>query len=88
MLGRRGKLPRPRCGRSKKMSKAPTTHTGMLLEALEPFAKVELPGSGQEGECVWLYVGQENPYTIDGPDCGHLRVEDFRRARRAMRHHS
>ncbi len=48
-------------------------------EALRPFANVEIP-SGEDGECVWFFVGKPL-----GTDCGHLTLEDFRLARRALR---
>ena len=57
----------------------PGTRGGKTLaEALAPFANVEIP-SGEDGECVWFYVGKP----LDG-NCGHLNLEDFRRARRAL----
>ncbi len=52
-----------------------------LRNALAPFAEVKLPDPGYEdSDCVWLYVGKAL-----GNDHGHLKVEDFRRARREMR---
>ena len=61
-----------------------------LREALEPFGDPELlmPENLPSGKyvpeykelpCVWLYTGKPN-----GGDFGHLQVEDFRRARKAL----
>ena len=73
MTGHRKKKPRERT------FTIPARREGKtLLEALAPFANVKLP-SGKDGECVWFYVGK-----LLADDHGHLKLEDFRRARRAV----
>ena len=52
---------------------------GDTLGALRPFANVELP-KNPSGEDVWLYVGKADP----SGNPPHLKLEDFRRARRAL----
>ena len=73
-MGRQKKKPRTR-------HKPTQPATGaQLAKALLPFARVDLPEPGQEGECVWLYVGRPL-----GTDHGHLRLSDFQRARQLLR---
>ncbi len=48
--------------------------------ALRPFAEVKLP-TGDDGEDIWLYVGNADPNGTNPP---HLTLEDFRRVRQVM----
>lgn len=74
MNGRRTRKPK----RTKRIE-VPVVRSGKTLTAaLAPFADVEIP-SGKDGECVWFYVGKP----LD-TNHGHLQLEDFRRARRAL----
>jgi len=85
MMGRRKKKPHTR-------HKPTQSATGaQLAKALLPFAQVELPDPGYDGECVWLYVGRPNPHALKGlhpgdPDIhGHLKLSDFLLARQLLR---
>lgn len=84
MMGRQKKKPRTR----HKPAQPPAG--GQLARALLPFAEVELPEPGQEGECVWLSFWKPNPHALPDPTrgnsdrYGHLKVDDFRRAKQLL----
>ena len=75
MSGRRPKKPKALRPRRPDGS----SYGSKLREALRPFAEVDFPAGG-DGVCVWFYVGKPL-----GVDHGHLNLEDFRRARRALK---
>jgi len=54
---------------------------GELKRALKPFAEVELPTEEQVRPHVWLYNGV--PDQLGTP--AHLRLIDFKNARRAIK---
>ncbi len=70
-----------KASRRLKRSKGPVSWgTKQLEEALRPFAALDLP-SGEDGEDIWIYVGRADVLGTEP----HLRLEDFRRAARALR---
>ena len=69
------------------MSRRPKVNA-KLKAALVPFTKVALP-TGEDGEHVWLYVGEAGSENwvrdVEGNSVpSHLILEDFKRARQAL----